>query len=490
MSSRLHPELFKPVAAWLPANQGFYARFRTWLRDGGYGESALNQYSVAVRLAISILDKPYWLIDAGADLDQVRQVITATYESQATCGAYNKGLLKLAEFLRRTNGQAPSEKPVNWAYFLDGLPHWLAADVRGYMRHRQRAWRPEEQHHLTANNLGRLTPFLRWSARHTELTSIAELTPALWFDYLDARLAAGITPKTTNGELSTVQSFLLYLAELEQPICHRFLRLRRLSESRCLPRDVPVEQLRQVYAAIEAAVNSSRSDVRRMAVMDRAWFLLMLHSGLRTGEVRRLCRSDLDLTGRRLRIEQSKGLKDRLVFLSAATVEAVEAYLPCRGPVVSDHLFAFRHQPLSYTYCIERLRTYGKACGLTLTPHQLRHSCATLLLNAGAPILTVQALLGHRHIDTTLSYARLYDGTIAADYYRAMSTVEQRLQLAPVPEQPRLDAGRLVALVDALGSGALNQEQRDVVAALRNGILALAEQQDGGRTVDSGVMLA
>jgi site-specific recombinase XerD len=39
-----------------------------------------------------------------------------------------------------------------------------------------------------------------------------------------------------------------------------------------------------------------------------------------------------------------------------------------------------------------------------VTPHQLRHSCATLLLNAGAPILTVQAILGHKHVDRTLRY--------------------------------------------------------------------------------------
>lgn len=321
-----------------------------------------------------------------------------------------------------------------------------------------------------------------------ELTSIGELTPALWFDYLDARLAAGITPKTTNGELSTVQSFLLFLAELEQPVCHRFLRIRRLSESRCLPRDVPAGQLRQVYAAIETAANSDRRDVRRMAVMDRAWFLLMLHSGLRTGEVRRLCQADLDLAGRRVRIEQSKGLKDRLVFLTPVTAAAIAAYLPLRGPVAGDQLFIFRHQPLSYTYCAQRLRTYGQQCGLTVTPHQLRHSCATLLLNAGAPVLTVQALLGHRHIDTTLGYARLYDATVAADYYQAMGMVEGQLQLAPVPEKTVVGAGQLVSLVDALSAGTLNASQREVVAILRSGILTLAGQMDGNNSVDTGTV--
>jgi hypothetical protein len=85
-------------------------------------------------------------------------------------------------------------------------------------------------------------------------------------------------------------------------------------------------------------------------------------------------------------------------------------------------------------------------------------------------------LLGHRHIDTTLSYARLHDGMVAADYYRAMNDVERRLELVPTPEQPPAEPGQLVALVDALSSGTLNDSQRQLVHALRSGILALAEQ--------------
>jgi integrase len=150
--------------------------------------------------------------------------------------------------------------------------------------------------------------------------------------------------------------------------------------------------------------------------MDRAWFHLMLHSGLRVGEVRRLRLSDLDLKGRRARIEQSKGLKDRVVFLSQAAADALNAYLEIRGPAETDHVFIFRHRPLSPTYCRKRLRTYGQRCGVVVIPHELRHSCATLLLNAGAPILAVKTILGHRHIDTTMGYARLYDGTLATDY--------------------------------------------------------------------------
>ncbi|MBN1657253.1 MAG: site-specific integrase [Anaerolineae bacterium] len=83
-----------------------------------------------------------------------------------------------------------------------------------------------------------------------------------------------------------------------------------------------------------------------------------------------------------------------------------------------------RHEPLTVSYCAYRLRTYARRFGVRITPQQLRFSCVTLLLNAGAPVLKVQSILGHKFIDTTLSYARLYDGTVVADYYRAMAEVE------------------------------------------------------------------
>ena len=211
-----------------------------------------------------------------------------------------------------------------------------------------------------------------------------------------------------------------------------------------------------------------------MGLLDRAWFLLMLHSGLRTGEVRRLRGTDLDLEGSRVRIEQSKGLKDRLVPLSPATVNALRAYLEVRGPANTEHVFIYRHQPLSVCYCSERLRTYGERCGVRVTPQQLRQSCATLLLNAGAPILTVQTILGHKHIDTTLGYARLYDGTVAADYYRAMHEIELHLALTAAPEDTPPTSGQLLALVEALHAGTLNPQQREIVHALRAAILRFA----------------
>jgi len=87
----------KPFKEWPPANQGFYNGFRLWLRDAGYSQSTLGTYRAAFRLALGLLDKPYWEIDlqadpstsdqgsaSGQDLDRVREYIAAHYDRPST----------------------------------------------------------------------------------------------------------------------------------------------------------------------------------------------------------------------------------------------------------------------------------------------------------------------------------------------------------------------------------------------------------------------
>jgi integrase len=315
--------------------------------------------------------------------------------------------------------------------------------------------------------------------KHFSLADSSDITPETWFAYLDERLAKGIKPATVNSEFGQLRHFVSFLEEHGRPICSRLLLVDYLDAGRTLPKDVPPEQLRLLQQEIQRESAAENSLKRQMGILDKAWFCLMLHSGLRTCEIRVLRLRDIDWENRRMRIEQSKGLKDRLVYLSPVAAAALRDYLTIRGPegALPDYLFVFRHKPLSKSYCSCRLRTYGKRAGVQVTPHQLRHSCATLLLNAGAPILTVKMLLGHKHVDTTLGYARLYDGTVAADYFQAMNLIEKQLALPEdqvvLPPNP----GELIALVDSLRTGTLNDHQQEVVWQLRAGLMSLAEQQ-------------
>ena len=457
---------------WSEENKGFYGGFRNWLKENGYGPSTLNIYGAAMRMAIGYLRKPYWTIDPEEDLERVRGHLAKSERTHGTQADYCKGLLKLAEYIRLRCHRPKEEKELPWAYTIGSLSLQLQNDIREFLKHCQRNWKIEQRWERSRDTLYALGIPLRWMAEQADLKDIRDLTPQVWFAFLDDRLAAGMKPETVNCDLSSLRHFVSFLRGLERAVCERFLLVEPLKAGWRMPKDVPVEQLRKLQTTIQAQANSPHSGHRRVGRLDLAWFLLMLHCGLRTCEVRQLKLQDIEWEAKRLRIEQSKALKDRYIYLDDAVLSALRSYLAVRGQAeaLPENVFVFRHVPLCRTYCFKKLETYGLRCGMKASPHQLRHSCATLLLNAGAPALSVQMILGHKQIDTTLGYARLYDGTLAADYYSAMNKVERQLALPEdkVSEPPSL--GELIALTDALRNGSLNPAQTEIVRALREGL--------------------
>ena len=378
---------------WPECNREFYQQFYFWLGRGGYAKHTMGLYGTAARDALGLLRKPYWEINS-ADLARVYEHLAARTTSASVRGARKGGLDKLDQYLAQCRGEperASRRRKVhqlNWPRFLRTLPDWLAEDVRVYLAHCRKSWRPSEDHQRSMELLSKLTTVLRSMAGLGTLNGLRDLTPNRWEDHVTARLAADIGTVTLNGDLLQFQNFLRFLAEAGRPICDRMLRVKLMPKSQHIPRDVPVEQLRRLLESVEQAASDANATTRALGVMDRAWILLMLHSGLRTGEIRRLRVGEIDWENRRIRIEQSKGLKDRLVPLSAPTIAALRAYLGEPRPAMTGNglVFGHWHQALNSIYCRARLMWYQARCGVQVTPHQLRHSAATLLLNAGAPV--------------------------------------------------------------------------------------------------------
>ena len=482
---------------WLECNQEFYKQFYYWLGRGGYAKHTMGLYGTAARDALGLLGKPYWEI-ASADLARVYEHLAARTTSPSMRRARWDGLDKFDQYLAQCRGEPERASrrckvhQLNWTYFLHTLPDWLAEDVRVYLAHCRKSWRPSEEHQRSMELLSRLTTVLRSMVSLGVLQDLRDLTPNRWEDHVAARLAAGIGTVTLNHDLLQLQTFLRFLAEAGSPISERMMRVKLMPKSQHIPRDVPMEQLRRLLVSVEQAAADANATTRALAVMDRAWIYLMLYSGLRTGEIRRLRLGDIDWENRRIRIEQSKGLKDRLVPLSTPAIHAMRTYLgePRLATTGNALVFGHWHQALNAIHCRARLQWYQARCGVQVTPHQLRHSAATLLLNAGAPVLTVQLILGHKKIDTTLGYARLYDGTAAADYYRAMMQIESHLNLADEAPAAPPSHGELVALLDSLRGGTLNQTQVETLQTLRSGILALAELEAGQRRPNGGLVTA
>jgi len=286
---------------------------------------------------------------------------------------------------------------VNWDGYLRGFTPELADAIRGYVIHSSRSWRDENRIHLTQNLLSELSVF----SRAVKLTCAQGIIPRVWFAHVQARMQGGVQPSSLNTTLRKIQSFLRHVKNEGIPICETMLEVRPLKTGESLPRDLTASQVRSL---LQVAVTP----------LDRAWIMLMLASGLRTCEVRSLRWRDVDLQSQTIRIHESKGLQSRMVFLSPQTVQALNSL-----PRNSEYVFTYRGLPLNSRYCLSRLGTMGRRYGFHITPHQLRHTCASMLLNAGMSILGVQRILGHRYVETTLRYARVYDSTVVRDFQLA-----------------------------------------------------------------------
>lgn len=224
----------------------------------------------------------------------------------------------------------------------------------------------------------------------------------------------GHQPATVNRRLAAILALFSYLAD-EDPdlVCPVIPRRHFLRQPQRLPRPVQEETLRAFFAAI--------TDPR-----DRAMFLLMLRCGLRISEVAGLRMADLYLEEPHARlVAHGKGSRERSVYLSRQSEHALRCYLTERPPVASDFVFlSYLGDGMSTTAIHKRLMRYRAQAEVHLTCHRLRHSFASDLVAAGAPVTSIQKLLGHRWLETTQVYVEANDLTVQADYYAACLKLE------------------------------------------------------------------
>lgn len=128
---------------------------------------------------------------------------------------------------------------------------------------------------------------------------------------------------------------------------------------------------------------------------------------------------------KRLFVRDGKWRKGRAVYLTEAQLDALRGYLAVRGSEhANGYVFVRNHLPLKTGYLAQRLRAVGRQAGVHISPHRLRHTFGTQLLNVGCPVTSIQKLLGHESLNTTMVYARLFDQTVMLDYFKAVDTIE------------------------------------------------------------------
>ena len=375
---------------------------------------------------------------------------------------------KFRTFLRQERGCADvALKPPNLERYCAGLPVWLVEQLARYQHLQQANWRPARVNQRIARFWNTHTRPWRWLFEHYSITDLPGIKRRHVLDYVDARLAARSATSSVNQELCAFRAFLLHLQDEGYRVPQALLRIRGLREPDRLPRFLTDEQVGALRDDLERRVVEARTPVqRRNALLDRAAFYVLWQGGLRLGEVEELRLEDLDISApldaglqdRRLVVRQGKGRRDRTVYLTDTAVQALQAYLAARGMGPGSHVFLYHNRPVRHNLIRDRIKAAGRRVGVPATPHRLRHTFATQLLNAGCRVTTIQRLLGHRRLNSTMLYARVHDRTVAQDYYTAMAQVESRMTAteAEVHDERSL----LLALLDRLAEPRLELEER------------------------------
>lgn len=168
----------------------------------------------------------------------------------------------------------------------------------------------------------------------------------------------------------------------------------------------------------------------RVALRDRLIVELLYGSGLRVSELCALDTGDLDLPSHTVRVRAGKGNKDRVVPLSDVAAEATRAYMGSRAKVrrtrgdagdIDALLLNQRGGRLTVRSVARIVRRLGDRAGTRVrtSPHVLRHSCATHLLDGGADLATIQEILGHASLQTTQRYTHVSIDHLLGTYDRA-----------------------------------------------------------------------
>jgi len=234
-------------------------------------------------------------------------------------------------------------------------------------------------------------------------------------EYAAEMTRKGLGPATLARHLSALRSFYGHGLRMKWFTANPALGVRGPRRGRSLPRALTEEEVLEV---IRAAAGSDKRHLRIMALVE-----ILYGSGLRAGEALGLKWEDLDLPGGFARV-CGKGGKERMVPVGGKSRETLVAYRVTLGrePRGEEPVFTSRlGRNLSQRQVAKDFAALTGTAGLgkTVTPHMLRHSFATHLLERGADLRSVQELLGHARLTTTEIYTKITTRRMREVYSRS-----------------------------------------------------------------------
>jgi integrase/recombinase XerD len=301
------------------------------------------------------------------------------------------------------------------------LPDWLSQEIRVHTLRRIPRWLPHRAKAQTHSHFGTLCRIGRWLVTERNWQQLDQLRRGDLVAYVNARQEAGIKASSIAAQLTIFRTFWRDLLDQEQVTNGAVLQVKAPPAGDHLPRYLTPTQFQRLVQVILTETQADRAKDR----FNLTWFYLFAQAGLRLSEVLNLRLADCDLNGRRLRVQSGKGDRDRVIPMSDQLVTVLQNYLVVREPAATDHLLIYKGAAVKGHLLPDRLQVFGRKADIEpMTPHRLRHTLATFLINQGMPITSLQKFLGHQDINKTLIYARVYDETVRNQFASAMALIE------------------------------------------------------------------
>jgi integrase/recombinase XerC len=247
-----------------------------------------------------------------------------------------------------------------------------------------------------------------------ELKSVDHLTIRAYLSHLNRRK---LSRASSARHLSALRSFFKYL--MREGVVEA-------NPARAVTTPKREKHLPTVMQPADVALLLEQPDLSTpLGVRDRAWLELLYASGLRIGELVGIDMDDVELRAKLVKV-RGKGSKERIVPFGSKAEEAIRGYLGARAELIHE----IEEPALFVNYRGERITTrsirrlfdaYLRDASLRagISPHTMRHSFATHLLNSGADLRGIQELLGHASLSTTQKYTHLNDWQLIAVYKKA-----------------------------------------------------------------------
>jgi integrase len=432
-----------PYTCWqeLPSTRHWadVERFLTTAVNLGYAERTRTMAACRVLMRV--------LLETGGPLSAVTEADLAAFERAAWSRLGRRQISAVLHATRAilyhlgTLDRSPDDPPrpggLEWRFA--NSPSELQSGFLGYLERIAGIVSSERvrtvARHLAAfgDHLGQIAP---------GMTSFGELDRRAHIEPFLNKVAAGT--RKDNGEpvsiskrrqrISVVSRFLTDIGEWgwsDAPTRRLIFPRDMPREPRPLPRYIPLDADRRLREALEVSPNRLLAD----------GLLVVRNTGIRIGELLDLeldCLHEVSGLGAWLKVPLGKFDTERMVPLDDETVAVIDRIVAARGPQRSlrhprnarmvDFLMVHYGRRISDHRMRTELRRAAAEAGLDgATPHQLRHTYATMLVNSGISLQHLMVLLGHQSAEMSLRYGRLFDATVRESYERALVLAKARI---------------------------------------------------------------